>query len=132
MPARPGCAILRALMPILTLNDAQLAYGLHPLLDQAGLAVRAGDRIGLIGRNGTGKSSLLKVIAGELALDGGEIRRRDGLAVTLVEQEPVLPPAATLRESLAAARRTRAHPGRAPALERRGQAGRVPASIRAR
>jgi ATP-binding cassette subfamily F protein uup len=88
-------------MPILTLQDAQLAYGLHPLLDQAGLALRSGERIGLIGRNGTGKSSLLKVIAGELALDGGEIRRRDGLTVTLVEQEPQLPPAATLRESLA-------------------------------
>jgi ABC transport system ATP-binding/permease protein len=101
VPASASCAILRALMPILTLQDAQLAYGLHPLLDQAGLAVRSGERIGLIGRNGTGKSSLLKVIAGELALDGGEIRRRDGLTVTLVEQEPELPPAATLRESLA-------------------------------
>jgi ATP-binding cassette subfamily F protein uup len=100
MPARAGCAILRALMPILTLQAAELAYGLHPLLDQAGLTLRAGERIGLIGRNGTGKSSLLKVIAGELALDGGEIRRRDGLTVTLVEQEPELPPAATLRESL--------------------------------
>jgi ATP-binding cassette subfamily F protein uup len=93
--------MLRALMPILTLDRAQLAYGLHPLLDQAGLAVRAGEHIGLIGRNGTGKSSLLKVIAGELALDDGEIRRRDGLAVALVEQEPVLPAAATLRECLA-------------------------------
>ncbi len=88
-------------MPILTLQDAQLAYGLHPLLDQAGLAVRAGERIGLIGRNGTGKSSLLRVIAGELPLDDGEIRRRDGLTITLVEQEPVLPEAATLRECLA-------------------------------
>ena len=88
-------------MPILTLQDAQLAYGLHPLLDQAGFAVRSGERIGLIGRNGTGKSSLLKVIAGELALDDGEIRRRDGLSVTLVEQEPTLPAAATMRESLA-------------------------------
>ncbi len=101
LQATAGCAILRALMPILTLDQAQLAYGLHPLLDQAGLAVRAGERIGLIGRNGTGKSSLLKVIAGELPLDDGEYRRRDGLTVTLVEQEPVLPPATTLRECLA-------------------------------
>ncbi len=88
-------------MPLLTLIDAELAYGLHPLLDRAGLAVRAGERIGLIGRNGTGKSSLLKVIAGEQSLDGGEIRRRDGLGIALVEQEPELPEAATLRESLA-------------------------------
>ena len=88
-------------MPLLTLLDAELAYGLHPLLDRAGLAVRAGERIGLIGRNGTGKSSLLKIIAGEQSLDGGEIRRRDGLGIALVEQEPELPEAATLRESLA-------------------------------
>ena len=101
MPARGGCAILRGLMPLLTLIDAELAYGMHPLLDRAAIAVRNGERIGLIGRNGTGKSSLLKVIAGELALDGGEIRRRDGLSITLVEQEPELPQAATLRECLA-------------------------------
>src|SRR2546430_11429934 len=48
-------------------------------------------RSGLIGRNGTGKSSLLGVIAGKTALDGGELRKRDGLSVVLVEQEPVLP-----------------------------------------
>ncbi|MGA8004574.1 MAG: ATP-binding cassette domain-containing protein, partial [Burkholderiales bacterium] len=48
---------------ILSLNDAQLAYGLLPLLDGAALAVRDGERIGLIGRNGSGKSSLLAVIA---------------------------------------------------------------------
>jgi ATP-binding cassette subfamily F protein uup len=87
-------------MPLLTLADAELAYGLHPLLDRASLAVRSGERVGLIGRNGTGKSTLLKLIAGELALDGGEVRRRDGLRIALVEQEPTLPAARTLRESL--------------------------------
>jgi ATP-binding cassette subfamily F protein uup len=87
-------------MPLVTLADAELAFGLHPLLDRAALAVRSGERIGLIGRNGTGKSTLLRVIAGEVALDDGEIRRRDGLRVACVEQEPVLPAAATLRESL--------------------------------
>ncbi len=60
------------------------------------------ERIGLIGRNGSGKSSLLAVIAGRAQLDGGELRCRDGLRVALVEQEPALPPAASLRESLAA------------------------------
>jgi len=92
--------MLARLMPLLTLADAELAYGLHPLLDRAALSVRSGERIGLIGRNGTGKSTLLRVIAGELALDGGELRRRDGARVGFVEQEPTLPPAATLRESL--------------------------------
>jgi ATP-binding cassette subfamily F protein uup len=88
-------------MTLATLLDAELAFGLHPLLDRASLTVLEGDRIGLIGRNGTGKSSLLNVIAGRLALDEGELKRRDGLSVALVEQEPVVPPASTLRESLA-------------------------------
>jgi len=88
-------------MSLVTLQDAELAYGLHPLLDRANLTVLDGERIGLIGRNGTGKSSLLSAIAGTIALDDGEIKRRDGLAVTFVEQEPVLPAASTLRESLA-------------------------------
>jgi ATP-binding cassette subfamily F protein uup len=78
-------------MPLLTLQDAQLAYGELPLLDRASFALESGERVGLIGRNGTGKSSLLGVIAGRAALDDGELRKRDGLRVALVEQEPVLP-----------------------------------------
>jgi ATP-binding cassette subfamily F protein uup len=88
-------------MTLATLLDAELAFGLQPLLDRASLTVLESDRIGLIGRNGTGKSSLLNVIAGRVALDEGELKQRDGLAVALVEQEPELPLAATLRESLA-------------------------------
>ncbi|HEX4970789.1 MAG TPA: ATP-binding cassette domain-containing protein [Steroidobacteraceae bacterium] len=89
-------------MPVITLRNAELAYGLHPLLDRANLCVDDGERVGLIGRNGTGKSSLLGAIAGKIALDDGEIARQDGLRIVLVEQEPELPPAATLRESLSA------------------------------
>ncbi len=88
-------------MSLLTLQDAELAFGLHPLLDRADLVVADGERIGLIGRNGTGKSSLLKVIAGQASLDDGQVKRRDGLSVVLVEQEPELPRASSLRESLA-------------------------------
>jgi ABC transport system ATP-binding/permease protein len=77
-------------MPLLNLIDAQLAYGELPLLDDAELSLDSGERIGLIGRNGTGKSSLLAAIAGMVALDDGEVRRRDGLHVVLVEQEPDL------------------------------------------
>jgi energy-dependent translational throttle protein EttA len=87
-------------MALLTLLDGELAYGELPLLDRAAFSMESGERIGLIGRNGTGKSSLLGVIAGRTALDDGELRIRDGLRIALVEQEPVLPPAATLQESL--------------------------------
>jgi len=85
---------------LIALKDAELAFGLTPLLDRAALAIAAGERVGLIGRNGTGKSSLLGVFAGHLALDDGEVQRRPGLRVALVEQEPELPAAATLRDSL--------------------------------
>ena len=89
-------------MPLLTLRNAELAYGLHPLLDRANLAVQDGERIGLIGRNGTGKSTLLRVIAREIGLDDGELATQDGLRVVMVEQEPELPPAETIHESLVA------------------------------
>src|SRR3954465_7700582 len=78
-------------MPLLTLLEGSLAYGELPLLDGAAFSLESAERIGLIGRNGTGKSSLLAVIAGKSTLDDGEVRRRDGLSVALVEQEPALP-----------------------------------------
>lgn len=87
-------------MPLLTLRNAELAFGLHPLLDRAQFSIERDERVGLIGRNGTGKSSLLKVIAGRAALDEGEIVKTDGLKIVLVEQEPELPPAPSVRESL--------------------------------
>jgi ABC transport system ATP-binding/permease protein len=87
-------------MALITVLDAHLAFGDRPLLDGAQLTVQTGERIGLIGRNGTGKSTLLRVIAGAIQLDDGEVQRRDGLRISFVEQEPELPPADTLRESL--------------------------------
>jgi ATP-binding cassette subfamily F protein uup len=89
-------------MPLLTLTEAQLAYGELPLLDRAALAMEAGERIGLIGRNGSGKSSLLGVIADRVALDAGELRKRDGLRIALVEQEPSLLQKSSVREALLA------------------------------
>lgn len=89
-------------MALITLSDAHLAYGDLPLLDEAALSIEPGERVGLIGRNGTGKSSLLSVLAGKQLLDDGQIQRQDGLIVHYVEQEPVLPEAPTFRESLIA------------------------------
>ena len=85
---------------LLTLQDAELAFGDQPLLDHANLSVHEGERIGIIGRNGTGKSSLLKVIAGVEKLDDGNISMLDGLSIAYVEQEPFLPSADTFLESL--------------------------------
>ena len=87
---------------LFSLIDAGLAFGAHPLLDGAAFTLTAGERLGLIGRNGTGKSSLLNVIAGRVQLDDGRAVIRDGLRIVLVEQEPALPPAPTLFDSLIA------------------------------
>jgi ATP-binding cassette subfamily F protein uup len=75
-------------MPLFTLSDAELAYGDVPMLDGASFAIEAGERIGLIGRNGTGKSSLLGILAGRVALDDGALRKNEGLRVAYVPQEP--------------------------------------------
>lgn len=68
----------------------QLAFGDLPLLDGASLSVQRGDKLGLIGRNGSGKSSLLKLITGSIHADDGLIQREDGLYCVAVEQEPDL------------------------------------------
>ena len=76
-------------MALFTLHNAHLAFGLAPLLNEADFAIETRERIGLIGRNGAGKSSLLKVISGTLALDDGAIAQQGGLRVATVPQEPV-------------------------------------------
>ena len=77
-------------MAILSLSNAHLAYGHVALLDGAGLSFEAGERLALIGRNGTGKSSLLRVLAGAEKLDDGLLQQQQGLRVIYVPQEPEL------------------------------------------
>ena len=107
-------------MSLITLRDAQLAFGEHALLDGAALAVQDGERLGFIGRNGTGKSTVLKVIAGLTALDDGEVQRRSGLRIAYVEQEPLIAPSATVSESLLERARTLAHAAACSAEELHG------------
>lgn len=85
---------------LVTLTAAQLAFGHHPLLDHADFTVQQGDRIGLIGRNGAGKSSLLKILDGRIEPDDGEVMHVNGLTVATVEQEPELDPSSTVLETL--------------------------------
>ncbi len=87
-------------MSFITMLDGHLAWGDKPLLDHAELSIGEGQRIGLIGRNGTGKSSLLKVLSGAEKLDDGELHIQNGLKIVYVEQEPFFPDAPTLKQSL--------------------------------
>ncbi|MEC5216554.1 ATP-binding cassette subfamily F protein uup [Actimicrobium sp. GrIS 1.19] len=75
-------------MAVISLSNAQLAFGHVPLLDRAEFSLETTERVGLIGRNGTGKSSLLKVLAGMSKLDDGLLVMQQGVKITYVDQEP--------------------------------------------
>ena len=82
------------------MQDAQLAFGHVALLDRAQFSLDRAERVGLIGRNGTGKSSLLKILAGIERLDDGSLQFQQGLRMAYVAQEPVLAPEHTIFESV--------------------------------
>ena len=84
-----------------TLDNVSLAYGHVPLLDHVELNLDAGERVALIGRNGTGKTSLLRVLAGGAAPDDGRIWHRPGLRLAWVPQEPELDDEHSVFESAA-------------------------------
>jgi ATP-binding cassette subfamily F protein uup len=87
-------------MALITLADAQLAFGHVPLLNHADFSLESGERVGLIGRNGTGKSSLLRILAGQERPDDGELQRQQGLHTAFVAQEPLLAEDATVFDSV--------------------------------
>lgn len=88
-------------MALITLSDAQLAFGHFPMLDHAEFSLEEGEKVGLIGRNGTGKSSLLQILAGKAQLDDGTVQVQNGLRIAYVEQEPYFPPEQTVYEAVA-------------------------------
>ena len=88
-------------MPFITLDNASLAFGHHALLDHASFQLDAGERVGLIGRNGAGKSSLLKAIAGTIKLDDGIVWRATNARIVYVPQEPELDTTHTVFEAVA-------------------------------
>ena len=88
-------------MALIVLTDAKLAFGHVDLLANTHFSLEAGERIGLIGRNGTGKSSLLKILAGLEKLDDGQLQYQQGLRMAYVAQEPIFDPKDTVFEAVA-------------------------------
>ena len=83
-------------MALITLLNAQLAFGHVALLDHTDFSLEAGERVGLIGRNGAGKSSFLKILAGLEKADDGVLQLQQGLRIAYVAQEPMLDSEATV------------------------------------
>jgi ATP-binding cassette subfamily F protein uup len=87
-------------MAVLSLSNAHLAYGHVALLDAAAFSLETGERLGLIGRNGAGKSSLLKILAGLEKLDDGLLQMTQGLRIRYVPQEPTFEPGHSVFEAV--------------------------------
>ena len=87
---------------LLSANELRVTYGHHQLLVNATLAVAAGEKVGLVGRNGCGKTTLLKILSGEQQADGGEVSRRRGLRVGYLPQEFELDDEKTVRANIVA------------------------------
>ena len=98
MPFGPSMNV----MAVISLSNAQLAFGHVALLDHTEFSIETGERVGLIGRNGTGKSSLLKVIAGTSKLDDGLLVMQQNLRIAYVEQEPLFDPTQNVFDAVAA------------------------------
>ncbi|HRD48172.1 MAG: ATP-binding cassette domain-containing protein [Candidatus Competibacter sp.] len=88
-------------MPLLSIDNLSIAFGAEKLLDGAGFQLDPGERVCLIGRNGTGKTTLLRLLTGESLPDGGEIWRQPGLRVATLAQELPADTTATVFEVVA-------------------------------
>lgn len=88
-------------MPLLRLNNVSIAFGVHPLLHDASFQLDCGERIGLVGRNGEGKSTFIKILVGEISPDSGEVWRQAGLRLALLDQTPVLPERGSVYDAVA-------------------------------
>ena len=88
-------------MPLLRLSNISIAFGTHALLKEANFQLDPGERVGLLGRNGEGKSTLMKITAGNILPDNGEIWRQPELRLAWLEQSPDLPDDATIYDAVA-------------------------------
>jgi ATP-binding cassette subfamily F protein uup len=89
-------------MAVISLSNAQLAFGHVALLDRAEFSLESTERVGLIGRNGTGKSSLLKTISGHSKLDDGLLTMQQSIKIAYVDQEPHFDPTVSVFDAVAA------------------------------
>ena len=89
-------------MTLFSANELRLAYGHQTLLDGVTVAISSGEKVGLVGRNGCGKTSLLKILANENQADSGELSARRGLRVGYLPQEFELDPDLSVHENIAA------------------------------
>ncbi len=89
-------------MSLLSANEIRLSYGYQTLLDGVTLSVSAGEKVGLVGRNGCGKTSLLKILTGAQMANSGEISQRRGLRVGYLPQEFELENGLSVQENIAA------------------------------
>ncbi len=90
-------------MSILTIRNLKKAFGVQSVLHDVSATVESGQRIGVVGPNGCGKTTLLKIIAGEVEADGGEINPQRGSTISYVSQQPRLDPVQTLSQQIKAA-----------------------------
>lgn len=88
-------------MPLIRLNNISIAFGTHALLQHSEFQLDPGERVGLLGRNGEGKSTLMNIIAGRILPDNGEVWREPELKLAWLEQMPDLDDEATVYDSVA-------------------------------
>lgn len=88
-------------MPLIRLSNLSIAYGTHSLLNKENFQLDVGEKVGLLGRNGEGKSTLMKIIAGNVLPDSGEIWRQPELKLAWLEQAPELPDESTIYDAVA-------------------------------
>jgi len=98
----PAFSFMAQTDSILTAQDLSIGYHQQVVLDHASLSIHEGERIGLLGRNGSGKSTFLKILSGDLQPDSGHVARRRGLVTGYLPQEFALDPALTVEENIRA------------------------------
>ena len=86
-------------MTLLALSAVRVQFGADPLLDEIGFTVASGERWGIVGRNGTGKTTLLRIITGALQPESGSVSRRPGLHMTMLDQHREFGDAKTVWEA---------------------------------